>query len=83
MRKMGIHAMYRQPRTTIPAPGKKIYPYLLNDLVIDWPNKVCSADIKYLPIACGFLCMVAIMHWNSRKGLSWWLSNTLTADFRV
>jgi putative transposase len=83
MRKMGIRAIYRAPRTTVPAPGHKIYPYLLKDLVIDRPNQVWCADITYLPMARGFLYLVAIMDWHSRKVLSWRLSNTLTADFCV
>lgn len=83
MRQMGIHAVYRRPRTTIPAPGQQVYPYLLKDLVIDRPNQVWAADITYLPMARGFLYLVAIMDWHSRKVLSWRLSNTLTADFCV
>jgi putative transposase len=83
MRKMGIHALYRRPRTTIPAAGQQVYPYLLKDLVIDQPNQVWAADITYLPMARGFLYLVAIMDWHSRKVLSWRLSNTLTADFCV
>lgn len=83
MRKMGIHAVYRRPRTSIPAPGHQIYPYLLKDLAIERPGQVWSADITYLPMARGFLYLVAIMDWHSRKVLSWRLSNTLTADFCV
>ena len=83
MRKMSIHAVYRRPRTSIPAPGHKIYPYLLKDLVIDRPNQVWCADITYLPMARGFLYLVAVMDWHSRKVLAWRLSNTLTADFCV
>lgn len=83
MRKMGIHAVYRRPRTSIPAPGHKIYPYLLKDLIIDRPNQVWCADITYLPMARGFLYLVAIMDWHSRKVLAWRLSNTMTADFCV
>jgi putative transposase len=83
MRKMGIRAIYRPPRTSVPAPGHKIYPYLLKDLVIDRPNQVWAADITYLPMARGFLYLVAIMDWHSRKVLAWRLSNTLTTDFCV
>ncbi len=83
MRKMAIHAIYRSPRTSLPAPGHKIYPYLLKDLAIERPNQVWSADITYLPMARGFLYLVAIMDWHSRRVLSWRLSNTLTADFCV
>ena len=70
MRKMGIHAIYRPPRTSLPAPGHKIYPYLLKDLAIERPNHVWSADITYLPMARGFLYLVAIMDWHSRRVLS-------------
>jgi putative transposase len=83
MRKMGIRAVYRRPCTTIPAPGQQVYPYLLKDLTIDRPNQAWAADITYLPMARGFLYLVAIMDWYSRKVLSWRLSNTLTADFCV
>lgn len=83
MRKMGIHAVYRRPRTSVPAPGHKIYPCLLKDLAIDRPNQVWCADITFLPMARGFLYLVAIMDWYSRKVLAWRLSNTMTADFCV
>jgi putative transposase len=83
MRVMGINAVYRRPRTSLPAPGHTIYPYLLKGLVIDRPNQVWAADITYLPMARGFLYLVAIMDWYSRKVLAWRLSNTLTADFCV
>lgn len=81
MRKMGIHAVYRRPRTTIPEKGHKVYPYLLRGLSIDRPNQVWAADVTYLPMARGFLYLVAIMDWHSRRVLSWRLSNTMTADF--
>jgi putative transposase len=83
MRVMGINAVYRRPRTSLPAPGHTIYPYLLKGLVIDRPNQVWASDITYLPMARGFLYLVAIMDWYSRKVLAWRLSNTLTADFCV
>lgn len=83
MRVMGINAVYRRPRTSIPAPGHTIYPYLLRDLLIDRPNHVWAADITYLPMPRAFLYLVAIMDWYSRKVLAWRLSNTLTADFCV
>jgi putative transposase len=83
MRTMGIHAIYRRPRTTIPAQGHRIYPYLLRGLVIDRPNQVWAADVTYIPMAKGFLYLVAIMDWYSRKVLAWRLSNTMTADFCV
>ena len=83
MRKMGIHAIYRRPRTTIPAQGHKIYPYLLRGLNIERPNQVWAADITYIPMARGFLYLVAIMDWHSRRVLAWRLSNMMTADFCV
>jgi putative transposase len=83
MRKMGIHALYRKPRTTIPEQGHKVYPYRLHGLAIDRPNQVWAADITYVPMARGFLYLVAVMDWHSRKVLAWRLSNTLTADFCV
>jgi putative transposase len=83
MRKMGIHAIYRAPRTSIPFKGHKIYPYLLKDLVIDRPNQVWATDITYIPMAKGFAYLVAIMDWYTRKVLAWRLSNTLEADFCI
>jgi len=83
MHRMGIEALYRKPRTSIPARHSLIYPYLLARLVIDRPNQVWSADITYLPMAHGFLYLVAILDVASRKVLSFRLSNTLTADFCV
>jgi putative transposase len=83
MRKVGICAVYRKPRTTIPDQGHKIYPYLLGGLTIDRPNQVWAADLTYIPMARGFVYLVAIMDWRSRRVLSWRLSNTMTADFCV
>jgi len=83
MRKAGIRAVYRRPRTTIPAQGHKIYPYLLSGLLIDRPNQVWAADITYIPMARGFVYLVAIMDWHSRRVLSTRLSNTMSADFCV
>ena len=83
LRVMGIHALYRKPRTTIPQQGHKIYPYLLGALVIDRPNRVWAADITYLPMARGFLYLVAIMDWHSRRVMAWRVSNTMTSDFCV
>lgn len=81
MRRMGIEALYRRPRTSIPAREATIYPYLLSGLAIERPNQVWSSDITYLPMAHGFLYLVAILDVASRKVLSFRLSNTLTADF--
>ena len=83
MRKIGIRAIYRKPRTTIPEKGHKVYPYLLAGLTIDRPNQAWAAEITYLPMARGFVYLVAIMDWHSRRVLSWRLSNTMTADFCV
>jgi putative transposase len=83
MRIMGLKAIYRRPRTSKPAVGHKIYPYLLGGMQITRPNQVWAADITYIPMARGFLYLVAIIDWYSRYVLSWRLSNTLDADFCV
>jgi putative transposase len=81
MRRMGVEALGPKPRTSNPAPGHKIYPYLLRDLTIDRPNQVWAADITYIPIGRGFLYLVAVIDWASRAVLSWRLSNTMDASF--
>jgi putative transposase len=83
MRVMGLNALYRRPRTSKPAPGHKIYPYLLGGMKITRPNQVWAADITYIPMARGFLYLVAVIDWYSRYVLSWRLSNTLDAGFCV
>ena len=83
MRRMGIEALYRKPRTSIPARGASIYPYLLDHLVIDRPNQVWATDITYLPMAHGFMYLAAILDVASRKVLAFRTSNTLTTDFCV
>jgi putative transposase len=83
MRRMGIEALYRRPRTSIPARDAKIYPYLLEGLAIERPNQVWSSDLTYLPMAHGFLYLVAILDVASRKVLSFRVSNTMTPDFCV
>jgi len=83
MRVMGLKAIYRRPKTSKPAPGHKIYPYLLDGMAITRPNQVWAADITYIPMARGFLYLVAIIDWYSRYVLSWRLSNTLDASFCV
>ena len=83
MRRMGIEALYHKPRTSIPARGATIYPYLLDNLVIDRPNQVWSSDLTYLPMAHGFMYLMAILDVASRKVLAWRLSNTLTTHFCV
>jgi putative transposase len=81
MRRMGIAALGPKPRTTKPAPGHKIFPYLLRTLVIERPNHVWAADITYVPIGRGFLYLVAIIDWASRAVLAWRLSNTMDVAF--
>lgn len=83
MRLMGIEALYPKPRTTKPGKGHKIYPYRLRGLKIDRPNQVWATDLCYLPMARGFMYLVAIMDWHSRKVLSWRLSNTMDTDFCI
>lgn len=83
MRLMGIEAIYQKPRTSDPHPDHKIYPYLLRNLSITKPNQVWCTDITYIPIKRGFLYLVAIMDWHSRKVLSWRLSNTMDRRFCV
>jgi putative transposase len=80
---MGIVALGPTPNTSKPAPGHKIYPYLLRGLKIERPNHVWCADITYIPIGRGFLYLVALMDWASRAVLSWRLSNTMDASFCV
>lgn len=83
MRRMGLEAIYRAPKTSVPQPGHRVYPYLLKGLVIDRPDRVWCADITYIPVQRGFLYLVAIMDWASRHVLAWRLSNTLDARFCV
>jgi putative transposase len=83
MRTMGIAALGPKPRTSKPAPGHKIFPYLLSGLAIERPNQVWCADITYIPIGRGFLYLVAIMDWASRAVLAWRLSNSMDSSFCV
>jgi putative transposase len=83
MQKMGLMPIYQKPRTSEPHPEHKIYPYLLRNLEITAPNQVWCADVTYIPMRRGFLYLVAVMDWHSRKVLSWRLSNTLDAEFCV
>jgi putative transposase len=80
MRRMGIHALYRHPRTTQPHPGHRVFPYLLRDREITLPNQVWAMDLTYLPMRHGFLYLVAVLDWATRRVLAWRLSNTLTVD---
>jgi putative transposase len=81
MRKMDLQAIYPQRRTTVAAPGHKIYPYLLRNLNITHPNQVWSSDITYIPMQRGFMYLVAIIDWYSRYVIAWQLSNTLDGRF--
>jgi putative transposase len=81
MRRMGLEAIYPKRCTTRPAPGHKIYPYLLRNVAITRPNQVWSSDITYLPLRHGFLYLTAVLDWYSRYVLSWRLSNTLEGSF--
>ncbi len=83
MKKMGIEAIYRRPNTSKRAPGHKIYPYLLRKLAVTRSNQVWATDITYIPMARGFVYLVAIVDWFSRRVLAWRVSITLDADFCV
>ena len=83
MAKMGLSPIYQRPRTSDPHPGHRIYPYLLRDLEITRPNQVWCTDITYIPMRRGFLYLVAVMDWATRKVLAWRLSNTIDAQFCV
>ena len=78
---MGIEALYRRPNTSKPAPGHKIYPYLLRGLVVDRPNQVWAMDITYIAMARGFVYLAAVVDWFSRRVLAWRLSITLETEF--
>ena len=81
MRLMGLQAIYQAPRTTTRHPQHRVYPYLLKGLAIERPNQVWTADITYIPVQRGFLYLVAVMDWATRRVLSWRLSNTLDTRF--
>jgi putative transposase len=83
MRRMGIEAVYRRPNTSKPAPGHKIYPYLLRGLAVERPNQVWAMDITYIPMARGFVYLAAVVDWFSRRVLSWRLSITMEVDFCI
>jgi putative transposase len=83
MRIMGLEPIYPKPRTSRPHPEHKVYPYLLRDLDINRPNQVWAADITYIPMNRGFMYLVAVMDWHSRKILSWRVSNTLESEFCI
>lgn len=81
MRQAGLEALYRKPGTTHKDPGHTVYPYLLRDLTVTRSNQAWAADITYIPMAKGFIYLVAVIDWFSRCVLAWRLSNTLTTDF--
>ncbi|WP_204347728.1 IS3 family transposase [Rhizobium leguminosarum] len=83
MKKMGIEAIYRRPNTSKPAPGHKIYPYLLRKLAVTRPNQVWAMDLTYIPMARGFVYLCAVVDWFSRRVLSWRLSITMEAAFCI
>ena len=83
MTRMGLAPIYQRPKTSEPHPRHKIYPYLLRQLAIERPNEVWCADITYIQMRRGFLYLVAIMDWASRKVLAWRLSNTMDTEFCV
>ena len=83
MKHMGIVALYRKPNTSKPAPGHKIYPYLLRKLPITRPNQVWAMDITYIPMARGFIYLTAVLDWFTRRVLAWRVSITLEADFCI
>ena len=83
MRKMGIEALYRKPKTTQRHPGHKVYPYLLRQLAITRPNQVWAMDITYIPMARGFVYLAAVVDWHTRRVLSWKLSTTMDVHFCV
>src|SRR5450432_4392906 len=81
MKRMGITALYRRPNTSKPAPGHKIYPYLLRGLAVTRPNQVWAMDITYIPMARGFVYLTAVVDWFSRRVLAWRVSISLEVDF--
>ena len=83
MKRMGIEAIYRKPNTSKPAPGHKIYPYLLRNLPVIRPNQVWAMDITYIPMARGFVYLAAVVDWFSRRVLAWRLSITMEVEFCI
>jgi putative transposase len=83
MARMGLAPIYQRPRTTVPHPGHRVWPYLLRDLVVERPNQVWCADITYIPMRRGFLYLVAVMDWATRKVLAWRVSNTMDVEFCI
>ena len=83
MRRMGIEALYRRPRTTKPEPGHKIFPYLMRGIEVTRPNQAWAMDITYIPMARGFVYLAVVLDWFSRRVLSWRVSITMQAAFCV
>ena len=83
MIRMGLVAVYQRPKTTVSNPEHKIWPYLLREMKIDRPNQVWCTDITYTPMRKGFLYLVAVMDWATRKVLAWRLSNTMDVEFCI
>jgi putative transposase len=83
MKRMGIEAIYRRPNTSKPAPGHKIYPYLLRKMEIGRPNQVWAMDITYIPMARGFVYLAAVVDWFSRRVLAWRVSISMAVDFCI
>ena len=81
MRRMGIEAIYRRPNTSKPAPGSKIYPYLLRGVTVDRPDQMWAMDITYIPMARGFVYLAAVVDWFSRRVLAWRVSIGMEVDF--
>ena len=81
MRRMGVEAIYRKPNTSKPAQGHKIYPYLLRNVAVTGANQVWSTDISYIPMKRGFVYLIAVIDWFSRRVLSWKLSITMDVSF--
>lgn len=83
MKRMAIEAVYRKPNTSKPGPGRKIYPYLLRDLPVARPDQVWATDISYIPMAHGFVYLVAVVDWFSRLVLAWRVSISMEAEFCI
>jgi putative transposase len=81
MKRMGIQALYRRPNTSKPAPGHRIYPYLLRSLAVERANQAWAMDITYIPMARGFVYLAAVIDWHTRRVLAWRLSNTMDTAF--
>ena len=83
MKRMAIEALYRRPNTSKPAPGHKIYPYLLRSITVERPDQVWAMDITYIAMARGFVYLAAVVDWFSRRVLAWRLSITMEVEFCI